>query len=221
MSPCCNEECAAGPANDPRYRKVLWAALVVNAAMFMVELAAGLGAASASLLADAADFFGDAANYGVSLFVLGLAPVWRSRAALAKGLSMGVYGAGVVGLTAWNLSRGAMPDAATMGIVGFLALSANLGVAALLYRYRSGDANMRSVWICTRNDAIGNVAVLLAALGVFGTQAGWPDLVVAATMATLGITGAATVIRQAIAELGRPQGGMAPSAPTRRAKALR
>ena len=201
MSESCGGCCAPPPAADPRYRKVLWIALLVNAAMFVVELVSGLGAGSVSLLADAVDFFGDAANYGVSLFVLALAPIWRSRAAMIKGFSMGAYGIGVLGLAAFNWSREVVPDPATMGIIGLLALVANVGVAVMLYRFRSGDANMESVWLCSRNDAIGNVAVLLAAAGVFGTSQGWPDLIVAAIMASLGLSAAFSVVRRARAEL--------------------
>ncbi|KNZ31032.1 MAG: cation transporter [Methylibium sp. NZG] len=207
MSGCCHhdhhKERAASPP-PPRYRRVLWVALTVNAAMFAVEIAAGLTAASAALLADAIDFFGDAANYGVSLAVLAMAPVWRSRAALVKGLTMGAFGIFVLGRAAWGLGSGTVPEAATMGVVGALALAANLGVAALLYAYREGDANMRSVWLCTRNDAIGNVAVLLAALGVFGTGTAWPDLLVAALMGGLAVAAAVSVVRAARRELAQP-----------------
>jgi len=199
---CCEANCAAdgGPA-DPRYRRILWIALIVNAVMFGVELSGGLIADSVSLLADAVDFFGDAANYGISLAVLALAPVWRSRAALVKGLTMGSYGIFILGKATWNATAGTVPEAFTMGVVGLIALAANVFVAALLYRYRSGDANMRSVWLCSRNDAIGNVAVMLAALGVFGTGTGWPDLAVAAVMGILGVVAARTVIGQASGEL--------------------
>jgi Co/Zn/Cd efflux system component len=169
--------------------------------MFGVEIAAGWRADSVSLLADAVDFLGDAANYGISLMVLSLAVTWRSRAAVLKGLSMGAYGVFVLGKTAWATWHGFLPDAATMGIVGGLALVANLSVAGLLYAYRDGDANMRSVWLCTRNDAIGNVAVMLAALGVFGTGTAWPDLAVAVVMSVLGVTAAVSVLRRASAEL--------------------
>jgi Co/Zn/Cd efflux system component len=169
--------------------------------MFLVEVAAGFNAESVSLLADAADFLGDAANYVLSLFVLSLAPAWRSRAALLKGFSMGAYGVGVLALAAWNVHHGAQPDAPTMGVIGFLALAANVSVAAMLYRFRGGDSNMRSVWLCSRNDAIGNVAILVAALGVFGTGSLWPDIVVAVIMAALGITASFSVIRQSLAEL--------------------
>jgi Co/Zn/Cd efflux system component len=169
--------------------------------MFGVELAGGWRAGSVSLLADAVDFFGDAANYGLSLFVLALAPIWRSRAALIKGLTMGAYGLFVLGAAVWNMTRGVVPEHTTMGLIGTLALLANLSVAVLLFAYRNGDSNMRSVWLCTRNDAIGNIAVLLAALGVFGTGAGWPDIIVAAIMGVLGLTAARSVIAQARQEL--------------------
>ncbi len=202
MGDCCAGSCSPEkPPVDPRYRRVLWIALFVNAAMFIVELAGGWEAGSVSLLADAVDFFGDAANYGLSLFVLALAPVWRSRTALIKGLTMGGYGIFVLGTAGWNLATGIVPEPATMGIIGALALAANLSVAVLLFAYRNGDANMRSVWLCTRNDAIGNVAVMLAALGVFGTGAGWPDILVAGVMGVLGLTAAKTVIQQAYGEL--------------------
>ncbi|MCB1884561.1 MAG: cation transporter [Geminicoccaceae bacterium] len=197
---CCDDHCKA-PAQDARYRGVLWVALGINAAMFLAELVAGLAAGSASLQADALDFLADAANYGISLSVLGLALAWRARAALAKGVSMGVLGLWVAGSTIWHAFMATVPEAHVMGIVGVLALLANVVSALLLYRYRAGDANMRSVWICSRNDAIGNVAVLLAALGVFGTGTGWPDIVVAAVMATLALWGAAQVVRQARGEL--------------------
>lgn len=202
MSACCSGGCSPQkPSVDPRYRRILWIALFVNAGMFLIELAGGWKAGSVSLLADAVDFFGDAANYALSLFVLAMAPVWRSRTALIKGLTMGGYGLFVLGAAAWNLVQGTVPEAATMGTIGVLALLANVSVAVLLYTYRNGDSNMRSVWLCTRNDAIGNVAVLLAALGVFGTGAGWPDIVVAGVMGILGLTAARTVIVQARGEL--------------------
>lgn len=202
---CCSHGCAAPPASqDPRYRRVLWVALLVNLAMFGVELAGGLQAGSVSLLADAVDFFGDAANYGMSLAVLGLALRWRARAALLKGLSMGAFGVFVLGRAAWAAVSGTVPEPLTMGAIGALALVANVAVAALLYAWREGDANMRSVWLCSRNDAISNLAVMLAALGVFGTGSGWPDLAVALVMGVLALTAASAVIRQARVEL-RPE----------------
>ena len=191
------------PAGDssPRYRRILWAALIINFAMFGVEIGAGFQAGSVSLLADAIDFFGDAANYGVSLAVLSMGLAWRSGAAMLKGVCMLAFGLFVGGQALWSLSQGITPHAFTMGAIGLLALVANLAVAAMLYAYREGDANMRSVWLCTRNDALGNVAVMLAALGVFGTGTAWPDLLVAAVMAGLAITGGWSVLRQARREL--------------------
>lgn len=190
-----------GSASDPRYRRILWVALIVNAAMFLIEIASGLSSGSVSLLADAIDFLGDAANYGVTLAVLSMGLVWRARSALLKGASMLLFGVLVGGKALWALKAGAPPEALTMGAVGLLALGANVGVAMLLYAYREGDANMRSVWLCSRNDAIGNLAVMGAALGVFGTGSAWPDLAVAAVMAALAIWGGASVVRQARAEL--------------------
>ncbi|HEY8607401.1 MAG TPA: cation transporter [Noviherbaspirillum sp.] len=202
MAHNCSGGCADGkPPVDPGYRRILWLALAVNAGMFGVELFSGWISGSVALLADAVDFFGDAANYAVSLFVLGMAPVWRSRTALAKGLTMGGYGIFVLVAAGLSLLSGKVPAPATMGAVGLAALAANLLVAVLLYSRRNGDANMRSVWLCTRNDAIGNVAVMLAALGVFGTGRGWPDVAVAAVMGVLGLSAAYSVVTQARQEL--------------------
>ena len=190
----------------PGYRRILWIALVVNAAMFLVEIGAGIAAGSVSLLADSLDFLGDAANYGISLWVLGLAVSTRARASLIKAWSMAIFGAWVIGSTVWHAFAGSTPNPAAMGAVGTLALLSNLGVAFLLYRYRTGDSNMRSVWLCTRNDALGNVAVLAAALGVFGTGTAWPDLAVAAIMGSLALTSAWQVIGHAREELtGAPR----------------
>lgn len=183
------------------YRRVLWAVLAINAAMFIVEIGAGVAAGSASLQADALDFFGDAANYAISLFVVGMALRYRAIAALGKGASMGVFGLWVIGTVIWHAAHGTLPSAVTMGAVGLAAFAANVASFALLWAYREGDANMRSAWICTRNDALGNVAVLLAAAGVFGTGTGWPDFIVAGIMACLAMQGAFTVIRRSLAEL--------------------
>ncbi len=182
---------------------MLWAALVINAVMFAVELAGGLQAGSVSLLADAVDFFGDAANYGISLLVLGMALTWRARAALfkVKGLTMGAFGVFVLDQAAWSVAAGTVPEPVTMGAIGALALLANVAVAAMLYAWREGDANMRSVWLCSRNDAIGNVAVMAAALGVFGTGSAWPDVAVAVVMGVLALTAARAVVQQARTEL--------------------
>lgn len=195
------------PHTDPRWRRALWVALVVNAVMFVVELVAGWHSGSVSLLADAIDFAGDAANYGLSLAVLSMALVWRSRAALIKGLTMFAYGLFVLGKAAWVWHDGAVPEPWTMGAVGLLALLANAGVAVMLYAWREGDANMRSVWLCSRNDALSNIAVMLAAGGVLGTTSAWPDLLVAVTMAALALSAGLSVVRQARAELQPPPSG--------------
>lgn len=203
---CCDSSCSSSkPPIDKTYRRVLWAALLINAAMFLVEIVAGVTAGSVSLKADALDFLSDAANYAVSLFVLGMALSWRAKAALVKGISLGVVGLWVAASTFSNAISGAVPAAEIMGAIGFLALASNVGVAVMLYAFRQGDANMRSVWICSRNDAIGNVAVMLAAVGVFGTGTGWPDIVVAAILASLALWGASQIIRQALAELHSAQ----------------
>jgi Co/Zn/Cd efflux system component len=201
---CCGHHHQA-PASDPHsaaaYRKALWWVLAINAVMFGVEVSAGLAAGSASLQADALDFLGDAANYAISLLVVDMALRYRAGAALAKGVTMAAFGAWVLGVTAWHILSGTVPSAVPMGAVGLTALIANAVSFWLLWQHRAGDANMRSAWICTRNDVIGNLAVLLAALGVFGTGTGWPDVIVAAIMALLALQGAAIVVRHARLEL--------------------
>jgi Co/Zn/Cd efflux system component len=208
MADCC---CTPPPLNlDPHrgnaaaYRRVLWAVLAINAVMFLVEIGAGLAAGSASLQADALDFFGDAANYAISLIVVGMPLRYRATAALAKGATMGLFGFWIVGTVVWQAVHGTLPSAFAMGAVGFAALAANAASFGLLWAYRGGDANMRSAWICTRNDVLGNLAVLIAALGVFGTGTGWPDIIVAAIMAALALQGAAVVVRQSMTELRQP-----------------
>jgi Co/Zn/Cd efflux system component len=195
---CCNPQTVA---RTQRYRSILWIALAVNLGMFAVEIAAGARAGSTSLLADSLDFLGDAGNYAISLWVLGLGIIARARASLFKALCMLAFALGVLSMALWQAFTDQLPDAQTMGAVGMLALLANLGVAALLYAYREGDSNMRSVWLCTRNDALGNIAVLLAALGVFGTGSAWPDLLVASGMASLALTSAYQIMLQARREL--------------------
>ncbi|MCM0000222.1 MAG: cation transporter [Erythrobacter sp.] len=199
---CCKAACGtAVTLNEPRWRSALWIALGVNAGMFVVEMAAGAAADSRALQADALDFLGDAANYAISLLVAGMALAWRARAALAKGLTLIGLGGWVMITAVLAALGGAVPKPELMGIIGALALAANTGVAIMLYRFRSGDANMRSVWICSRNDAIGNVVVMAAALGVFGTGTAWPDLIVAAILALLGISGGIQIVQQARREL--------------------
>ena len=194
---CCNDPHRGNPA----YRRVLWCVLAINAVMFLVEIGAGLAAGSASLQADALDFLGDAGNYAISLLVVGMALRYRATAALLKGSTMFAFGLWVVGITLWHAWHGTLPQAFTMGAVGTAALLANVISFGLLWAYRQGDANMRSAWICTRNDVLGNLAVLLAALGVLGTGTGWPDVIVAAIMAGLALQGAWVVLHQSRTEL--------------------
>lgn len=199
---CCKAACGTtATLNDPRWRRALWIALSVNAGMFAVEMAAGAAADSRALQADALDFLGDATNYAISLLVAGMALAWRARAALAKGLALIGLGGWVMITAVLAALGGAAPEPELMGVIGALALAANTGVAIMLYRFRTGDANMRSVWICSRNDAIGNIAVMAAALGVFGTGTAWPDLIVAAILALLGISGGIQIVQQARREL--------------------
>lgn len=201
----CNS-CASAkpdPNNDPSWRRDLWIALGINAGMFVAEMVAGVAGGSKALQADALDFLGDSANYAISLGVAGMAIAWRARAALLKGATLAALGLYVLAITVGAIWNGKTPQAEVMGIVGIVALIANAGVAIMLYRYHSGDANMRSVWICSRNDAIGNITVVLAAAGVFGTGTAWPDLIVAGIMAALGISGGTQIIMQARKELAR------------------
>lgn len=198
---CASE--AQSTAIDARWRQALWTALAINGGMFALELAAGVMADSRSLQADALDFFSDAANYAIALGVAGLALAWRAGAALFKGVTLLLLGAYVMGAAVLSAVEGSSPEPFIMGGVGLAALAANVGVAAMLFRWRSGDANMQSVWICSRNDAIANIAVVAAAFGVFGTGTRWPDLVVAGIMAALSTTGGWKIVRLAQAELRR------------------
>ena len=203
MSACCDHGCAPVPPADHAFRRILWVALAVNATMFAVEVTAGLVAGSAALKADSLDFLGDASNFAITLFALSLAGAWTSRAALLKGLTMGAFGLYILGDTATKIVHGVVPEPVTMGAVGIVALAANAGVAVLLYRHRGGDANRRSAWLCARNDAIGNVAVLIAAASVFLTDTGWPDVIVATIMAGLALSSARAIIVHALTELHR------------------
>src|SRR5437763_379140 len=203
---CCHDSACSAAANSNtlrrlQWRRALWLALLIDAGFFVAVMVARAAVRPASLQADALDFFGDAANYAISLGVAGMALQWRARAAIAKGGTLIAFALWVLGSTAWHAFYGTLPRAEVMGVVGIAALIANGGVALMLYRYRGGDANMRSVWICSRNDAIGNLAVLFAAMGVFGTSTGWPDVIVAAIMGCLGLWGGLQIVTQARAEL--------------------
>ena len=207
---CCDHSHVPDPhRGNTGYRRVLWAVLAINAAMFLVEIGGGVAAGSASLQADALDFFGDAANYAISLLVVGMVLRYRALAALAKGTTMGLFGLWIIGTAIWHAFHGTLPNAYTMGAIGFAALAANAISFGLLWAYRDGDANMRSAWICTRNDVLGNLAVLLAAAGVFGTGTGWPDIIVATIMASLALQGSWLVVQQSLRELR--QGSLAPA----------
>ncbi len=199
-SRCCDSGCST-PVVSPGFRKALWVALAINLVMFIVEIVSGLQSGSVSLLADAIDFAGDAANYAITLTVLSMGAIWRSRAALVKGVSMLAFGVFVLARAGWAIYAGVVPEPLTMGVIGALALVANVVVALMLYAFREGDSNMRSVWLCSRNDALGNIAVMIAAAGVFGTGSGWPDFIVALIMAGLALTAGYSVVRQARQEL--------------------
>ncbi len=199
MACSCSGPTQSAPSEG--FRKALWIALVVNAAMFVTEGIASLQSGSVSLMADAIDFFGDSANYILSLSVLSMGMLWRSRAALVKGVTMAIFGLVVWARAIWLMQTDTVPEPLTMGLIGVLALAANVSVAIILFRFREGDSDMRSVWLCSRNDAIGNLAVMGAALGVFGTGSAWPDLAVAAIMGTLAVTAGISVIRHARADM--------------------
>ena len=197
---CCDHDCSA-PQTVPRYRQILWVALTVNLAMFGIEIAASIVAGSVSLRADALDFLGDAANYAVALAVVGLALHWRARAALLKGAVMGLFGLWVAASTVHHVIAATVPHGEIMSGIGLLALAANLSIATLLYRYRATDSQALSVWLCTRNDCIANIAVMAAGAGVLFSGTPWPDIAVATIIACLGLSSAARVIRQARHEL--------------------
>ena len=206
MSETCQDQscgCSGTPrfdGIDPRYKRVLWLVIAINGIMFLVEMAAGRLAGSQALQADALDFLGDTLTYGMSLAVIGHSLSTRANAALIKGLSLLAMGLWVFGATAYQVLVLGVPDAGVMGAIGFLALAANLASVLLLMRYKDGDANVRSVWLCSRNDAIGNIAVMIAAAMVVLTASAWPDLIVAGAMAALFLSSAAQILRQAIAE---------------------
>lgn len=200
MGACCGSAKSSFDGASRDFKRRLWVVIFLNAAMFLVEMTAGHLAGSQALQADALDFFGDAVTYGISLAVIGASLRIRSTAALLKGLSLLAMGLWVFGATIWRLTFLELPEAEVMGAVGFLALAVNLLSVLLLVRYKDGDANVRSVWLCSRNDAIGNVAVMLAALGVWGSASAWPDLVVAMLMATLFLSSSVQIIGQALRE---------------------
>lgn len=183
------------------YKRRLWLVIAINATMFLVEMGAGALAGSQALQADALDFLGDATTYGISLAVIGTSIQIRARAAMLKALSLTVMALWVLGSTAYHVLILGLPRAEIMGAIGFLALAANVASVLVLLRYKDGDANVRSVWLCSRNDAIGNVAVMVAALAVWATATRWPDLLVAAIMAGLFLTSSIQILRQSFREM--------------------
>jgi len=199
MAGCCGDN-VQFDGMSAAYKRRLWLVIAINATMFAVEMAAGQAAQSQALKADALDFLGDALTYGLSLAVIGMAVRVRATAALVKGLSLLAMGGWVFGTTLYHVVYLGVPQAGIMGGIGFLALAANVASVLLLMSYKDGDSNVRSVWLCSRNDAIGNVAVMLAALGVWGSGTGWPDVIVAAVMAALFVNSAVQIIRQARGE---------------------
>ena len=199
MGSCCGHD-AKFDGVSADYKRRLWIVIALNAIMFTVEMSAGHLAKSQALQADALDFLGDALTYGISLAVIGASIQVRTTAALAKGVSLLLMGTWVLGSTVYRVFYVGVPQAEIMGVVGFFALLTNLASVLLLVRYKDGDANVRSVWLCSRNDAIGNVAVMIAALGVWGTATGWPDLIVAGIMASLFLSSSYQILRQALQE---------------------
>jgi Co/Zn/Cd efflux system component len=199
MAGCCDHD-VRFEGVSAAYKRRLWLVIAINAAMFVVEISAGQAAQSQALKADALDFLGDALTYGLSLAVIGMSVRVRATAALFKGLSLMAMGLWVLGTTLYRVLYIGVPEAEIMGLIGFLALAANVASVLLLVAYKDGDANVRSVWLCSRNDAIGNVAVMLAALGVWGAASGWPDLIVAGIMAGLFVNSSVQIIRQALQE---------------------
>jgi cation diffusion facilitator family transporter len=197
----CEETARSVETGSDAFRRAVWIVLVLNAAMFLVEALAGQLAGSMALQADALDFAGDTATYGVSLFALGRSDGFRARTAQVKGLSLGLMGLYVLLAALWRTFVAGAPDAVTMGWVGALALATNVAAALLLLRFQDGDANVRSVWLCSRNDALGNIAVLAAAGLVAVTHTKWADLAVAVVMASLFLSTAWQVTRQARREL--------------------
>jgi Co/Zn/Cd efflux system component len=207
MSASCGHNLTFDGVSDD-YKRRLWLVIAINAAMFATEMVAGAVAGSVAMWADALDFAADAATYGLSLAVIGMAVAVRARVALFKGISLTLMGLWVFGATLWQVFVTGVPRAEIMGAIGLAALAANVASVLILMRYKDGDANVRSVWLCSRNDAIGNVAVMLAAAGVWGTATKWPDLIVAGFMAMLFLSSSIQIVRQAIVELKTAKDGV-------------
>jgi Co/Zn/Cd efflux system component len=202
---CCSGGVPVFDGVDPHYKRVLWTVISINGVMFVTEMLAGHVAGSQALKADALDFLADTITYGLSLAVIGASIKTRAVAALSKGLSLSAMSLWVFGSTLYQTLVLGIPRAELMGAIGLLALAANLASVLLLMRYKDGDANVRSVWLCSRNDAIGNVVVMIAALAVFGTESAWPDLAVAGVMAGIFLTSSIQILKQAWTEYRGPR----------------
>lgn len=202
MSGCCDhDDIDLAALQVKSFRRVLWAVLIINGTMFFAEFSSAFFAGSVSLQADALDFLGDTVTYAITLMAMSYPLKVRAKVAMFKGVSLGLLGLWVYGQMIYYLLNDQIPSFEIMGIMGIIAFFANLFSAILLYRYRVGDSNMQSVWLCSRNDAIGNLAIIIAASGVFVTGTGWPDFVVATIMATLSVTAGYRIITLARSEL--------------------
>jgi Co/Zn/Cd efflux system component len=197
---CCCDGVPVFDGMNPRYKRILWTVIGINGAMFLTEMIAGQLAGSQALKADALDFLADTVTYGLSLAVIGASLRRRASAALFKGASLSAMALWVFGSTVYQTLVLGLPKAEVMGVIAVMALAANLSSVLFLLPYKDGDANVRSVWLCSRNDAIGNVVVMIAALGVWGTATAWPDLAVAAVMAGIFLTSSVQILKQAWAE---------------------
>ena len=215
MASCCEDKSCEITALHEQHGRVLWIVLAINALMFFVEGWAGLLAQSTSLLADALDMLGDALVYGFSLVVLARSSRWQAGAALAKGAFMLVFGLGVLGEAVYKVFYPVMPGVEIMGVVGGLALVANLVCFFLLYRHRGDNLNMSSTWLCSRNDLIANSGVLLAAGASYLLTSHWPDIIVGAIIASLFLSSAVKVLRPSIQVLRTP-----PPSPNRSLKPI-
>lgn len=203
MDDCCAGKVTVIDRVRERQAATLRVVLVLNGVMFAVEVTAGLIAGSIAVLADAADMLGDALVYGFSLYVLHRGPRWKAWGAMAKAVLMALFGLFVLGQILYRLSHPEVPVHELMGAVGVLALACNAACWALLWRHREDDLNMRSVWLCSRNDLIANALVLVAAAGVWALASPWPDIVAGAFIAALFARSALVVAREAHGELVR------------------
>jgi cation diffusion facilitator family transporter len=211
MDDCCSDKACALQALQERQAATLKIVLLINATMFLVEIVAGLLAGSVALLADSLDMLGDALVYGLSLYVVARGAAWKARAALAKAAAMALFGAFVLGQLVYRLVNPELPAPDTMGTIGSIAMAANATCLVLLWRHRAEDINMRSVWLCSRNDLFANAGVLLAALAVWALHSSWPDLVVGALICAMFLRSAATVTREALDELRENRQRTAPA----------